>query len=106
MKPLFTVHAGEYLVGAHIERTHPRWNVWVPSKDTGIDLLVTEAKNRKAVSLQVKFSKDFTPFDRSLVVRNHLLASGWWTHDLRKIDRKSTRLNSSHLGISYAVFCL
>src|SRR5437899_8872966 len=25
---------------------------------------------------------------------------------LRKQDRKSTRLNSSHLGISYAVFCL
>src|SRR5437899_12915730 len=24
----------------------------------------------------------------------------------RYIDRKSTRLNSSHLGISYAVFCL
>src|SRR5258705_6786793 len=24
----------------------------------------------------------------------------------RRIDRKSTRLNSSHLGISYAVFCL
>src|ERR1039458_10547712 len=23
-----------------------------------------------------------------------------------RIDRKSTRLNSSHLGISYAVFCL
>src|ERR1039458_10642089 len=25
---------------------------------------------------------------------------------LRRPDRKSTRLNSSHLGISYAVFCL
>src|SRR5437899_7950539 len=25
---------------------------------------------------------------------------------LRMRDRKSTRLNSSHLGISYAVFCL
>src|SRR5205814_8594608 len=25
---------------------------------------------------------------------------------LNTIDRKSTRLNSSHLGISYAVFCL
>src|SRR5262245_63595484 len=24
----------------------------------------------------------------------------------RMVDRKSTRLNSSHLGISYAVFCL
>src|SRR5262245_52549422 len=26
--------------------------------------------------------------------------------DLKGPDRKSTRLNSSHLGISYAVFCL
>src|SRR5699024_12594323 len=26
--------------------------------------------------------------------------------DLPKIDRKSTRLNSSHVSISYAVFCL
>src|SRR5262245_64185597 len=26
--------------------------------------------------------------------------------DVRERDRKSTRLNSSHLGISYAVFCL
>src|SRR5262245_63719017 len=25
---------------------------------------------------------------------------------ITQIDRKSTRLNSSHLGISYAVFCL
>src|SRR5437899_6994732 len=32
-----------------------------------------------------------------------------WKHPQRRqeiIDRKSTRLNSSHLGISYAVFCL
>src|ERR1035441_4999267 len=27
-------------------------------------------------------------------------------HSARHVDRKSTRLNSSHLGISYAVFCL
>src|SRR5258705_9417761 len=27
-------------------------------------------------------------------------------HKRNKVDRKSTRLNSSHLGISYAVFCL
>src|SRR5205814_7531378 len=26
--------------------------------------------------------------------------------DVAMVDRKSTRLNSSHLGISYAVFCL
>src|SRR5699024_10501375 len=28
------------------------------------------------------------------------------TQQLRRIDRKSTRLNSSHVSISYAVFCL
>jgi len=89
MKPLFTVHAGEYLVGAHIERTYPRWNVWVPSKDTGIDLLVTEAKNRKTVSLQVKFSKDFNPTHGSLLLQNRLLAAGWWTHDPKKIQKSN-----------------
>src|ERR1035438_10775720 len=28
------------------------------------------------------------------------------TRSFPMVDRKSTRLNSSHLGISYAVFCL
>src|SRR5258705_9501141 len=28
------------------------------------------------------------------------------SHRATHLDRKSTRLNSSHLGISYAVFCL
>src|SRR2546426_2424311 len=27
-------------------------------------------------------------------------------HEIQRADRKSTRLNSSHLVISYAVFCL
>src|SRR5690625_4164261 len=27
-------------------------------------------------------------------------------HDMERADRKSTRLNSSHVAISYAVFCL
>jgi hypothetical protein len=82
MKPLFTVHAGEYLVGAYLERTHPEWNVWVPSKDRGVDLLVTDTRNRKAVSLQVKFSKDY-PEHRSL------LAAGWWSLDARKIQKSN-----------------
>src|SRR5262245_63862248 len=38
-----------------------------------------------------------------VAVESHVRAVlvGWQ----RQIDRKSTRLNSSHLGISYAVFC-
>src|SRR5690625_6062301 len=29
-----------------------------------------------------------------------------YVHNLNRLDRKSTRLNSSHVAISYAVFCL
>src|SRR3712207_8357848 len=36
------------------------------------------------------------------------VATAFVTNDrtLRRLDRKSTRLNSSHANISYAVFCL
>ncbi|GAG73038.1 unnamed protein product [marine sediment metagenome] len=56
MRPMFTIHAGEYLVGSYIEEKLKDFNVWVPSKDKGVDLLVTDSKNKKTVSLQVKFS--------------------------------------------------
>src|SRR5699024_12759701 len=40
---------------------------------------------------------------------SHILMNGISLYflgmDLEKIDRKSTRLNSSHVSISYAVFC-
>src|SRR5215472_5609986 len=39
-------------------------------------------------------------------VRHQLLRVGRPAFDVGTVDRKSTRLNSSHLGISYAVFCL
>src|SRR3712207_8409995 len=38
--------------------------------------------------------------------RHHGLAGGRDAQDCGAIDRKSTRLNSSHANISYAVFCL
>ena len=85
MKPLFTVHAGEYLVGSHIEAHYPRWNVWVPSKDTGVDLLVTNGRNTKTVSLQVKFSKDWNPTHMPTFVQHKLVAAGWWTLQEAKI---------------------
>src|SRR3989454_12520283 len=43
------------------------------------------------------------------VIRQRLLQSGLTPEQVRarlQADRKSTRLNSSHLVISYAVFCL
>src|SRR5260221_4845110 len=49
------------------------------------------------------------------VVRVPVAGSGWYVlrayaersrHPVLDVDRKSTRLNSSHTVISYAVFCL
>jgi hypothetical protein len=85
MRPLFRVLAGEYLVGSFIEEHFKILNVWIPTKDTGIDLLVTNARNSRAVSLQVKFSKDFNPTHRPPLLQNKLSAAGWWTHQEKKI---------------------
>jgi len=40
VKPLFTLHAGEVVVGEHIEHGYKNVEVWVPTKDTGVDLLI------------------------------------------------------------------
>ena len=87
MKPLFTVHAGEFVAGDYIERTFRRVNVWVPAKDTGVDLLVSDANNKNVVSLQVKFSRDFLATHMAAVFQKPLRACGWWSLNRRKIGR-------------------
>ncbi|MGH9561479.1 MAG: hypothetical protein ACRD3S_08490 [Terracidiphilus sp.] len=84
---MFTIHAGEYLVGDYIERKFgKRWNVWIPSKDTGIDLLVTDKKNHRTASLQVKFGKDFLP-GKSADLRKQLRCHSWFTLARVKLHR-------------------
>jgi len=103
MQPIFTTHAGEYLVGSYIEQNlkdanGDRVNVWVPSKDTGIDLLVTDKANQCTTSVQVKFSKDFLATDRNKQIYKHKLkACGWW-----KLNREQVRKSEA----DYWVFVL
>src|SRR5205814_8810284 len=60
------------------------------------------------------FTSDWTAAQRYLALGMYISFSGVLTfrnadavrEAALKTDRKSTRLNSSHLGISYAVFCL
>ncbi len=87
MRPIFTVHAGEYLVGAYLEQRFPFINVWIPSQDTGIDLLLTNRGNSRSISLQVKFSKDFSPTHTRGIIQQNLKAAGWWTHKRTKLSR-------------------
>lgn len=87
MKSLFSIHAGEFLVGEEIERRFPHLNVWLPSRDSGVDLLITDTSNRKAVSLQVKFSRDFLATHMPIEFQTSLRACGWWTFNRRKIEQ-------------------
>src|SRR3712207_8101052 len=50
-----------------------------------------------------KFKKNFEGMAKS---GKKISALGKDLHSARERDRKSTRLNSSHANISYAVFCL
>jgi hypothetical protein len=85
MKPLFTIHAGEYLTAEHIEREYPHLHVWVPTRDVGIDLLVTNPRTRKQLSLQVKYSRDFRVTHVAAGLQPKLRACGWWTLHAEKI---------------------
>jgi len=87
MRPLFTVHAGEFLVGEFIEREFRSLNVWIPSKDTGVDLLVTDEHLRaKPISLQVKLSRDYTQPEAVDALDRDAVAGGWLVISHQKLE--------------------
>src|SRR5262245_42905922 len=81
------------------EAGHLYWtNMGVPHLNDGsIERADLDGGNRKVIVPQGVI---FTPKQMQLDRENGKL---YWCD---REDRKSTRLNSSHLGISYAVFCL
>src|SRR6267142_4065538 len=87
MRALFTIHAGEYVVGEFIERTFPALDVWVPAKDTGVDLLITGKPVGSPISLQVKLSRDYKPLEAATEFERSILAAGWLTIDHDKLAR-------------------
>jgi len=89
MRPIFTVHAGEYIVGDYIEARFPDLRVWVPSKDDGVDLLVTDQGGKKMASLQVKFSKDHLATGKERNATAAIKSGGWWRFDPKKIAKSA-----------------
>ncbi|WP_110961082.1 hypothetical protein [Acidovorax sp. ST3] len=98
MRPIFTVHAGEYLVASEIESLFPKHRVWIPSKDSGIDLLVTDKSCQKQASIQVKFSKDHLASGKEARATDEIKSGGWW-----KLDR--TKLAESPADLWVLVLC-
>src|SRR2546430_8969056 len=64
----------------------------------GVRQSVTDWKTERAQSERVQEHGHLMPHTRGTVLKVPIIKA--------KTDRKSTRLNSSHSQISYAVFCL
>lgn len=102
MKPIFTIHAGEYLVASDLEKKFKGLQIWLPTSDTGIDLLVTNPKlnsrnSVRAVSLQVKFSKDYLGNqgggkNMSTSINSKIKSGGWWSFKYDKIAKSQADL--------------
>jgi len=56
------------LVGLHVQKIL-KLNAWIPAKDTGIDLLVTDRDNHHTASLQVKYGRISYRKEDSLTAR-------------------------------------
>src|SRR5438477_9049926 len=61
---------------------------------------------RRSSDLSAKVTSLELMQSSSFFVRYHMPAPSDGVLSVAGIDRKSTRLNSSHMSISYAVFCL
>src|SRR5690625_6532939 len=64
--------------------------------------LITDISERRA--LEASLRETATRAEQAALVKSRFLAN--MSHEIRTPDRKSTRLNSSHVAISYAVYCL
>src|SRR5690625_6612380 len=57
----------------------------------------------KIIAYQIRYTSDS---EYTIYVKSNSNISEEDINEIRSRDRKSTRLNSSHVAISYAVFCL
>jgi hypothetical protein len=94
VKPLFTIHEGEFVVGDYITRHLKKYEVFVPSKDSGTDLLVVPKGRRKGrpVRLQVKFSRSFEGAMDYGIPDDQFRARGWYTLNPSKIRKSDADL--------------
>src|SRR5437899_4457913 len=91
--------------------------IWKGSISFGlvnIPIALYPATQREELKFRLLRKSDLSPVNYKRVAEKDGKEVSWdqivkgYEYDKGKyvVDRKSTRLNSSHLGISYAVFCL
>src|ERR1035438_9377792 len=87
-------------------RGRPDWG----QRDDGgtVDCVCAESGWRVGRDVRELCDREIRSWSKHAIANSlgHLGAARLGRPGVGGIDRKSTRLNSSHLGISYAVFCL
>src|SRR5207253_4178774 len=88
-----------------------KWTAWIDDQLTGRELeeFLASLPDRRAAEAEKQNAKQVGSLLREQAIA--LSNADFFSHQLRERldrekDRKSTRLNSSHVAISYAVFCL
>lgn len=92
MKPIFTVHAGEFVFGEIVEKRFPDLRLWMPTKDTGVDYLVTDALCENSISVQVKMSRDYRPSFLESEFERELLAAGWFVFSHSSLENSAAKI--------------
>src|SRR5262245_62263708 len=98
---LFALRGAGVLAGA-------RWPMWAPFRYLSYTIdtvLLTAALMLVTILHQYPFVHAWLTV-KILLLLVYVVLGSFALKRGRTRDRKSTRLNSSHLGISYAVFCL
>src|SRR5690606_40889845 len=85
-----------------------RQSVWISPERYTLKLIVTPTTERRRQRiLAYVLTKSRNDQVSILHLRDKVMSTICSTYSMKKrLDRKSTRLNSSHVKISYAVFCL
>ena len=79
LKGLITVNPRAILVAKQIEARFPNLSLWVPGKDTGIDLLVADARCQRITTLIVRYSRDYKITHMKELYQSRLRACAWFT---------------------------
>lgn len=95
MRPIFTIHAGEYIFAEEVAKKFKSLELWIPVRDTGVDFLVTnreiDTKSIQVKSIQVKMSRDYSPLAASRHPFN-IVAGGWFRFRRAQLENSKADL--------------
>src|SRR5699024_12759296 len=100
-----TIHLTSFF---HAFRTHPNLHSFPTRRSSDLEIISANANGGAFRNGLLFFEPEHEDaIYQTLRIKDYKnILKDWEIEDIILQDRKSTRLNSSHVSISYAVFCL